>query len=224
MELSRNDIHVWSYHFDQVTIPFSQLLQVLSSDELKRADHFQLEKDKRRFILCRALLRMTISHYLNFEPGQIEFSYGAYGKPALSYPFCEDNLEFNLSHSNDLMLFAITRGHKVGIDVEHLRNIPRIELLVERYFSFKEINAFHTLPLHEKQANFFRVWTRKEAYAKAMGWGLAFPLDGIDVCWLVPFQNSHQAFGYSFFDLNPTEGYVASVVVEGSGYRLSCQQ
>jgi hypothetical protein len=102
---------------------------ILSDDERSRADKFYFNRDRRRFIVARAGLRIILGRYLGIEPEQLRFHYNRYGKPSLSGHSGEDELRFNVSHSRDLALHAITREGNVGIDVEHLReNLANIKL------------------------------------------------------------------------------------------------
>ena len=134
-----------------------------SEDEAQRAARFHFAVDRDHFIAAHGCLRDIPARYLPIEPGQLSFSNGAYGKPFLSGVSAEGGLEFNLSHSRDFALVAVTRNHPVGVDVEYVRrDIPR-EKIARRFFSEHELSDLLSLPLTRRETGFFNCWTRKEA-------------------------------------------------------------
>ncbi len=227
--LSTGEVHVWRASLQQQAEQVQQLSQTLSADEWLRAERFHFESDQRRFIVARGLLRTILGCYLEVEPAQISFRYGAYGKPALAQPLCEATLSFNLSHAQELVLYALARQRQVGIDLEWITPLADVDQLAKSCLSAREWSLFQRLPELQKPERFFRTWTRKEAYLKAKGQGLALPLDQIEVSWLptdTP-QLVHSpalpeaAERWSLRDLDPGPGYVAALVVEGQGWQLS---
>lgn len=230
--LSPHEVHVCCASLRMPTSYARQLAETLSPDERMRADQFCFERDRDRFIVCRGLLRVILGHYLGTEPGRLQFCYGAWGKPALSETSGGDGLRFNLSHSHGLALFAVAREREIGIDLERVRPIPAVEQLAERILSARERMLFRAFPPGQRQAFFFKCWTRKEAYVKARGDGLMRPLDRIDVS-LTPCksprllsieESSQEASSWSLRDLMPALGYVAALVVEGHDGQLACWQ
>ena len=126
--------------------------------------------------VARGYLRQILSQYIDLTPKQIVFSYGQHGKPSI-----ENNLlQFNLSHSHNLAVYAVSAKYPVGIDIEQIHPIAAAGL-VDRFFSPREQSIFHALPLDIQQAAFFHAWTQKEAYLKACGTGLSTPLEQIEV-------------------------------------------
>jgi 4'-phosphopantetheinyl transferase len=152
---------------------------VLSRDELKRAEHFQTSTLRRRFVAGRGGLRMILGRYLGVGPERLEFAVGERGKPRLLGD-C-GGLEFNLAHTEDLALCAITQGRAIGIDIERVRPMPDAEQIVSRFFGEREQAEFFNYPPQERLAAFFRAWTRKESYVKATGEGLARHLSSFAV-------------------------------------------
>lgn len=232
LALSSNDVHVWRGSLDQPDLRLQQLAETLSADERKKAERFYFEQHRKRFIVGRGLLRTILGHYLSIEPGRLQFCYGSRGKPALAETFGGGTLCFNLSHSQGLALYAFTLNRQIGIDVEGIRLIPEVERIVERFFSAREHSLFCALPPSQKYEGFFHCWTRKEAYLKAIGDGLAKSLDQIEVS-LAPGEparllsiagNPQEAERWSLQELKPGSGYVAALVVEGSSWRLACWQ
>ncbi len=230
--LSDNEIHVWRASLDQPAAYVGQLRQTLSPDERSRAERFQFERDRRRFIVGRGVLRAILGYYLSLDPGRLQFRYGPRGKPCLSEELGGDTLQFNLAHSHELALYAFTAGREIGIDLEYIRPIPDIEQIAARFFSASENATWRILPANQKQEAFFNCWTRKEAYLKATGNGLAQPLDQFDVS-LAPGEPvrllrvrgaSEEVSRWSLAALTPAPGYVAAVAIEGHDWHLSCWQ
>jgi 4'-phosphopantetheinyl transferase len=204
------------------------LLPILDANEVKRAEHFHFQEDRTHFIVARSLLRIILSRYLFIKPSQIHFRYSPYGKPSLDAAYHRANLCFNLSHSCGLALYAITCGREVGIDLEYIREDFPCEEVAERFFSPYEKAMIRRLPAGMKYQAFFNCWTRKEAYMKARGEGLSFPLDQFDVS-LLPYEpaallktygDPQQASRWSMKELSPDPYYAAALVAEGHGWHL----
>ena len=204
------------------------MAQTLSEKEVMRADRFYFERDRKHFIVGRGVLRAILGIYLGMEPDQLEFSYGAYGKPYLADGCGEREVRFNLSHSNELALYAFVRGREIGVDLEYIRDIPDIEQIAARFFSARENIVLHGLPAAQKQEAFFRCWTRKEAYIKAIGNGLTHPLDQFDVS-LAPGEPARlltvagepdKTKRWALRELAPAPGYQAALAVSGHDLRI----
>jgi 4'-phosphopantetheinyl transferase len=152
---------------------------LLSADERERASRFQFARDRERFVTAHAALRRVLAEPAGCAPERLVFGYTAHDKPFLIGPGAD--LSFNLSHSHELALVAVTRGRAIGVDVEHHRAGVELESVARTSFSAAERRALLALPPHEREAAFFRGWTRKEAYLKARGEGLSMPLDRFSV-------------------------------------------
>lgn len=229
LRLTDYDVNIWQADLDQLSARVQQLAQTLSADELARAKRFYFEQDRQRFIVGRGLLREILSRYLDLAPNQLQFCYGLHGKPALA-PTLGSSICFNLSHSQGLALYAITRDRPIGIDVEYIRPLAEAEQIAANFFSAQENTALHHLPLNQKQVAFFSCWTRKEAYIKAVGDGLALPLDQFDVS-LAPGEAARlisikgdrtAATQWSLQELKPASNYIAAVAVAGHNWNLKC--
>jgi 4'-phosphopantetheinyl transferase len=232
LTLSNHDVHVWRTSLELNTDHVRRLRQTLSADEIVRAERFHFERDRRHFIVARGVLRMILSRYLGLGPHQLGFCYSSYGKPALATAPGRDWLRFNVSHSHELALYAITCGREVGIDIEYMRDDVATDAIAERYFSPREVRTFRALPAPQRREAFFACWTRKEAYIKARGEGLSFPLDRFDVS-LAPGEppallrtlgDPHEACRWSLRALAPGAAYMAALVVEGHNWQLTCWQ
>jgi 4'-phosphopantetheinyl transferase len=232
LSLSRDEIHVWRASLD-LNRPRAQGLEhTLTPDEVGRAKRYRFPKDRERFIVARGLLRAILGRYLNTAPAQLRFCYGPSGKPAVAAQSGGNGIHFNLSHSHNLALYAVARNRRVGIDLEHIHPIPEISGVVEQFFSSQEKAVFRALAPDKQLAAFFRCWTRKEAYIKARGQGLALALDQFDVS-IAPGKparllkvsgDRREASHWSLCELLPAYGYVAALAVEGHGWSLSCWQ
>ena len=172
-------VDLWWENMDRHIQRISDFRNILSVDELKRAEKFRFDRHRERFIVQRGMLREILSGYLDMPPKEIRFARGSGGKPALAGE--KPMIRFNLSHSGGYSLYAVAHTREVGVDVEVVRPKPKTAALVERFFSSNEKAAFRKLEPHEKEAAFYAGWTRKEAYVKALGQGLRFPLDRFDV-------------------------------------------
>jgi len=153
---------------------------VLSNDERDRAARFHFEKDRNRFRVARTSLRTILGRYLRLPPAALEFSQTEYGKPFLKNSSAKD-LRFNLSHSRDVALIAVTRGQDVGVDVEYMRPDFATKEVAKHFFSPRERDDLSNVPGELQTGAFYNCWTRKEAYIKARGEGVSLQLDSFDV-------------------------------------------
>jgi 4'-phosphopantetheinyl transferase len=213
-----DNIHVWQAALDRESHVPGELESTLSLEEKARADRFHFANDRNRFVVARGLLRELLGKYLHQNPADLEFSYGPHGKPTLSGGNASSGLCFNLSHSSDLVVYAIAKERHLGIDVEHVRPESAGEDIAKHYFSAREVSDLRTLPPEAKVEGFFHCWTRKEAYLKATGMGLQIPLDSFAVS-LLPGQPAHFLGGvesrWQMAAYHPAEDYVAAVVYDG---------
>lgn len=237
LTLLKDEVHIW-----RVTLPrtattkkwplaplkLRSLRSLLAPDEVGRAERFHFEADRASFIVSRGMLRSILAAYLKQDPAQLRFASNAYGKPALAGHEAASGLRFNLAHSNGLALYAVTRNREVGIDVEEIRADFASDEIAGHFFSSTERARLGELPLEQRTEAFFNCWTRKEAYLKARGDGLSFPLDRFDVSVLPREQqvilNVHEdpseSARWSLQSLTPAKGYAAAVAVEGDGWNL----
>ena len=216
---------------DAVEKPESKT-SVLSPDEIARANRFHFEKDRRRFIRCRSALREILAAYIAIPAAEIRFEYLAAGKPQLAAEQNRYALQFNLSHSGSMALIAVGREQLLGVDIETIRRDVDTDALAERYFSTRERAALRALPDHLRLAAFYACWTRKEAFLKATGDGLSFPLADFSVTThpdtdpdsspkIEEIQGDLAAGArWSLADLSGIEGYRAALAIEGAFSRL----
>jgi len=197
VELNENQVHIWRAHLDSEHL--NDLKNLLSKEELARADRLRFEKQRNRFIAARGLLRHILSRYTGERPEELRFRYNSNGKPELH----DKKVCFNLSHSGDTALCAVTLDKAVGIDVEKIREDIEYKKLAKQYLSEKESNTILSLPEEQQKEAFYRCWVRKEACVKAKGGSLSELLGKNDDTskWFIA-------------DLD-MDSYIAAVAVEG---------
>src|SRR2546422_5347503 len=177
LALESDEIHVWRAAADATGLQLEDLRQTLGPSEQARAERFSFRRDRDRFIIRRGRLRAILGRYLATDSSRLQFNYGGRGKPALAPPYRDTQLRFNVSRSDGLVLYAITRGREVGVDLEQIQPAIAQERIPEHFFSAREVATLRALPADEQVEAFFACWTRKEAYVKARGEGLALRLD-----------------------------------------------
>jgi 4'-phosphopantetheinyl transferase len=153
------------------------LAALLDDTERERAARFVFERDRQTYIAAHALVRVTLSRFVDRAPQEWRFTRNGYGKPEAVLPAQEPRLRMNLSHTRGLAAVAVTLGRDIGIDVEWMerRNLTR-ELGLS-IFSGPECEAVARCGEEDLDETLFAFWTLKEAYIKAVGKGLAIPLD-----------------------------------------------
>lgn len=196
------------------------LYKTLSSDELQRLAAFRFENHKNDYIAARGLLRAILGKYIGEPAEAIEFRYGPQGKPYLrDVQNCR--LQFNLSHSEDCVVYAVALDCELGIDVERIKELPDMDSIARRFFSQGELADLLAVPSELRAESFHNCWTRKEAYIKAVGSGLSLPLDGFRVS-LLPGQpaallnvqdGADCASNWSMHDLRPWDGFVGALAI-----------
>jgi len=222
LQLAPGDVHVWRLRLDLPTDQVHALREVLSADERERAGRFVFDEHRNRFIACRGQARSVLAGYLGAAAGELRFRYGPRGKPALEAPWGE-LLTFNISHSHDLALCAVACGRELGVDIEHIRPPSDFDGLAAHFFASSEVNALRSLPEETRLESFFRCWTRKEAVLKAVGTGLALPLDRIVVTLgpdkpaqlLACDEDPGGPADWTLFHLDPGHGYVGALAARG---------
>lgn len=227
--LADNEVHVWRAQLELSASQGQRLRGILTDDELDRANRFAFEIDRQRFIAARGTLRSILSRYITIYPSDLRFHYNQYGKPSLAPEFSGYLLNFNLSHSGSMALYAITRNMEIGVDVERVRSDFEYEEVGNRFFSVHEVSILRTIPTKKKLEAFYNCWTRKEAYIKAHGKGLSLPLDSFDVSFapweppmlLITEDETQERSLWTLLDLKPGLGYMGALAVKGIGCRLS---
>lgn len=231
-QIGEAETHVWRIKLDLVSVDPLDLQRVLALEEQSRADKFYREMDRRRYQVTRFALRDILSKYSLCEAEKIEFDYNQFGKPLVQG---KENLRFNVSHAGEVSLIAVAQGREVGVDVEQVQEVSSddpasLYRIAQRFFAPNEVRQLRQLPEAALVQAFFTCWTRKEAFIKAKGLGLAIPLDSFEVSFLPSARPELISFEadlvekerWSFYALEPLPGYVGALVVEGKHLDLSC--
>lgn len=219
-----DEVHVWRAQLGLPSNELQTLWDTLDTGERRKADSFHFGRDRVRYIASHGRLREILSLCSGLEPHELAFQIGAHGKPALRTDLVAEDIRFNFSHSGQLAVYAIAVGRDVGIDVEAIRRDLSLDAIAERSFSRNEVCALRSLPRTEFVAGFFTCWTRKEAYIKALGTGLALELSQFDVpvsprdapTLLCNRKDPDEVQRWSFLELPSIPGYAAALLIEGS--------
>ena len=221
--LHENEIHIWLVRLDG-SFCMRCGIQLLSTDEQERAAKFKFQNDRRRYIVAHTALRLLLSQYANVSSSELNFFASAYGKPFLAAP--AGNIQFNLSHSHEVALIAVTEGREIGVDVEWIRKDFAFAEVAERFFTESEVAALHSLPHNFQREAFYKCWTSKEAFLKAKGTGLSGELDEVEII-LIPEEGvrvNGTISNWNLVELSPCAGYAGALALEGSECRLKCFQ
>jgi len=227
LTLSELEVHLWKSRItDYETDAEFFYSGSLPNDEKEKADNIRYEENRKSYIISRGILRTVLSEYLRIKPADIVFEYNKHGKPSIANGLNPRNVRFNLSHSNDLILYAVAKNKEVGIDVEHMRDVDRAERIIERFFSPEQRDFYNSQAESMKKTAFFRLWTRREAYGKAMGRGFSVP--AVD-CGIPLMRSDRKPASvqvvsgkWSIYDLEQDDDYVSAVTIEGQIRRIEC--
>jgi len=227
LHLGKGEVHVWRGIVDIPSAALQVFKDMLSGEERDRAARFRFPRHQHRFIAARGMLRSLLGRYVHLPPRDIEFGFGAQGKPFLKNRISSP-LYFNISHSQKIALFAFSSESEVGIDVEGPQ--PRLDYqgVAQRVLSSQEQQWLQDLPAFGQKSALLTAWARKEAFVKAMGTGLTFPLRDITIT-ILPDQPprlvhitdpSLNGTHWSIHPLNPRVRYVAALVVAGHPHQI----
>jgi 4'-phosphopantetheinyl transferase len=225
--LGKAEVHVWAFALSPVATSLETLNAKLSPEERERAQRFRFERHRNRFIAGRGQLRMLLGHYLNREADTLRFDSSERGKPFLNTTSHTERVEFNLAHSDDLGLLAVTKAGPIGVDVERIRPMRDADELVARFFSERENERFQKLPEPDKESAFFNLWTRKEAWLKATGEGISRLLKEVEVSF-VPGEPARflkvpaQDYGITWhvYELQPGPGFTGALAAPEPGLSI----
>jgi len=216
--LNRGDLHVWKIMaFDNIDI-LDEMCAVLAADEIVKANKYRFEKDRAVYITAKYLLRNLIGGYLGLVPERIKFEYSKYGKPYFSN---KEVLDFNVSHSGNQILIGFAKKNIIGVDIEKIKeNFDPLEL-AKNFFSKEEIAILESEP--DVYSSFYRCWTRKESFIKAVGEGLSYPLDSFAVTMdadhrakFLKIENTEESqVNWQLYSFVPKKGYIAAITTSG---------
>lgn len=177
-ELFERAVHIWAIRTKVPSAVVAECEKYLAPEEVTRAARFSFDRPSHTFIVARGFLRRLLGKYLAADPRGIPLAYTSKGKPVLAF---DTRINFNVTHSSDMAAIAIALDCRVGIDLEEIRPLPGLEEIARRFFCWEEAAEILSCSESERARSFFRCWTRKEAYIKAVGEGLHIPLDSFRV-------------------------------------------
>jgi 4'-phosphopantetheinyl transferase len=231
--LNTGEVHVWTalVRADAVS---ADLSGTLSGEELERAGRFHFETLRQHYIFAHAFLREVLGRYCNREPRALRFERDTFGKPSLARSStaasgAETSLRFNLSHSGAVVMLAVTHDRLIGVDVEEVRPLKDMEPIARAHFTDEECAFVLRQEPSEREGAFFRCWTRKESYIKALGKGLSIPLNSFDTSiapdapgrLLARSTEMPNIESWWLSDLDAPAGYAGALTVERGFERLS---
>jgi len=227
-QIAAGQIHFWAVRLNPAPTRVSDLAASLCASEAARSDRYQFERDRRRFRVRRGFLRSLLCRYLACPPEQLRFGSGPEGKPFLTQ---HPDLYFNLSHSGELALIAISCEAELGVDIEQMRFVDDADTIVRRLFSSREAAEYFATPVSARPAVFFNCWTRKEAFVKALGNGLSFPLRQFEVSVkpgeparvLAIKDDPGVAAGWTLIHFEPAPGFVGALASRQAPLKISAR-
>jgi 4'-phosphopantetheinyl transferase len=214
LQCNAHEIELWRTNLRAGAARIARLAKLLSPDELQRAARLRSPDDRRRFTVARGMLRLLLGQYLNAPPTSLRFCYGRHGKPALK---AHRQLHFNLAHSGERAVYALSAVRPVGIDIEYIARNIEFERVARRFFTATEFAALIKTPAARRRRAFYRLWTAKEAVIKATGKGLAQALDGFEIDFAsdrgksLLTTNGGAEFQMSIYALSAGRDYIAAV-------------
>ncbi len=189
----------------------------LDEDERKRASLFKFEKHRKQFLIARYLLRTRVSQILEKPISRVRLEYSKYGKPKLS----SGEFFFNISHSNEHVILAISDEGEIGVDVEFVQEKKDLRKIASRFFSPGEMEVLETLTEEAFVDAFYVTWTKKEAFIKAHGDGLSIPLQQFEV---EIFQDHSSLRRLDFGSSTAAEWKLREVDIQGPYKAAICGQ
>jgi len=207
-----DEVHVWCVSLQERRPELVNLVRVLNTEEIARANRFIKATDRDQYIACRAGLRLILSGYLDVSPEALCFRSDSNGKPRLESVTVPMALSFSVSHSEGFALYSVSRGRATGVDLERIRPHLASPWISERFFLEEDSARLKHLDGDAFVEGFFVYWTRMEAFLKACGLGLA----GLGR------DESEDRSKWAIYDLTPRPGYIGALTVEGQEHRLTC--
>lgn len=175
-ELRPGIVYIWEGRLDVPARVTAAARRLLSADERKRADRFAYDRHRRRYTVAQGHLRRVLGRLTGINPKTVRFHYEEKGKPWLP-----GGPSFNQSHSEDRLMIAVAASGRLGVDIEEMRQVRLMLGIADKNFAPDEAARLHAAPPNERRRIFFRIWTRKEAFLKALGVGLTHPLRSFSV-------------------------------------------
>lgn len=228
LRIPADEIHLWLASYEEIADErlHAGYRELLNAEERAQEPRFYFARDRRRYLVTRALVRTVLSRYVPVHPAEWMFATNAYGRPeAANAAAREMGLSFNISHTHSLIVLALTTGREIGVDVENIRAREVSIGVADRYFAPQEVSVLNAAPAHEQQYRFFEYWTFKESYIKARGMGLSLPLDKFSFHYPDPRaveiaidpELADDAARWQFWQFRPSPEYLVAVCAERTG-------
>jgi len=228
ISLTPAEIHLWLTFYDEITERrlHSAYRELLNPAEKGREPRFYFERDRRRYLITRALVRTVLSRYVSIHPKEWIFSTNDYGRPDIVNAQARDAcLSFNISHTHSLIVLGVTKRRAIGVDVENLRADEVSIDIADHFFAPQEVAALTATPPQQQQYRFFEYWTFKEAYIKARGMGLSLPLDKFSFHYpddhavelAIHPELADDPARWQFWQFRPTSEYLVAICAERIG-------
>lgn len=226
--IARDGLHVWAIDIDAHIDRADDWFELLCPDEQQRARSRTRRPGFSRFVVGRAMLRQLLGRYLDVEPNRLAFCYNPQGKPSIESPG-DCRLHFNLAHSASMAVCAVATESPVGIDLERINRRRDFDGVASRFFNEAETCVLRNLPDPQRAEAFYRIWTQKEAYVKALGGGIVSQIKHFDV-EAAPDQpmrlienrtDRAEADRWRFIEPPVISGYSAAVVVQSQDWQVS---
>lgn len=227
MKIATNEVHLWYARDEEITDNdlLTEYCNLLSEEERIQQQRFYFQRHRHQYLVTRALVRYVLSLYVDaISPDRWIFGKNEYNKPYIKNNSLQLPLNFNLSHTEKMIVLAVALENNIGVDVEFmLRRTAHLDI-AERYFSKSEFQELRTLPIEQQKERFFDLWTLKEAYIKACGMGLAIPLDHFSYSFpgagevqilFDPNRDDHPRY-WGFWQIKPNKTHVASLAVQST--------
>lgn len=176
-DLRAHEVHLW--YVEKAAIDAHTLTStydnLLAQEEKERCDRFRHVTSRERYLIARWLLRTSLSRYVDIDPRDWQFSKNQFGRPEIALPNLSA-LRFNLSYSGEAALLGVAWARDIGVDLEYVNTSIDVMQLARHHFAPLEVEQLESVPDKRRRDLFFTIWTLKEAYVKARGMGLSFPL------------------------------------------------
>ncbi len=217
-KLGDGEVDLWWLSTDPGPEHTCELAKLLSVHELARAGRFHFDSDRTRFIVTHGILRILVGRYIKTDPAEIRFRYGRWQKPQLD---SSGKLQFNLSHSGNIVLYAFAFNRQVGVDIEQFRDLPDMDRIAERLFSSGEVAVLRRLSKPLRKEAFFKYWTRKESIVKATGEGFSRSLKSFETDFMskrqvisLPSEYDGKEIPWILCDLECFPNHAAALAVQ----------
>jgi 4'-phosphopantetheinyl transferase len=220
--LAACEIHLWRLALELSPERVHDFAEMLSADERRKLDGMHSAERRDSFCICRGSLRMLLGRYTGIPPDRIRLTKGALGKPGLDRGAFTTDLQFSVSHSDQVALIALAMGRRLGVDVQGFRAATRIADIERGFFSSQERESIRALPGELRASAFYSCWTRKEAVVKALGGSIAalsrdiiVSSDPLGPARILSMPSTGESGEWQLCDLPMSQGYAASLCYEG---------